>query len=163
MAAGNGTPTRKAAAAAGFPITVGIAAASNKAVQSHANAKLVAGLARTVPAASRVPIRVADASRAADLFQTRSWHIQPPPPPPLPPPPPPVPVAPAFPYTYLGAYTPEGGKTVFFLTHGDRVVDAHVGDRLDGVYDFESADANQLNFNYLPLNIRQSLASGAKP
>jgi hypothetical protein len=98
-----------------------------------------------------------------DLFATHTWRVVPPPPPPPPPAPPPVPTVPPFPYTFVGAYTPENDKTVFFLSHADRVIDAHVGDRIDGVYDFESADAGQLVFNYLPLNIRQSLSAGAAP
>jgi len=73
-----------------------------------------------------------------------------------------VPTAPPFPYTFLGALT-TGDKTVYFLSRADRVIDAHVGDRLDGIYDFESANAGQLIFNYLPLNIRQTLSSGASP
>jgi hypothetical protein len=107
--------------------------------------------------------RVADASLAAALFSPHTWHVEPPPPPPAPPPPPPEPTAPPFPYTVMGSYTPEGGKTVYFLSRADRVIDARVGDRLDGVYDFESADANQLVFNYLPLNIRQPITTGSKP
>jgi hypothetical protein len=77
------------------------------------------------------------------------------------PPPPPPPTAPPFPYTFVGAYTSQGDGTVYFLAQGDRVVDAHVGDRLDGVYEFESATAAQLTFNYVPLNIRQLLPTGA--
>ena len=48
---------------------------------------------------------------------------------------------------------------MFFLSRGDRVIDAHVGDRLDGVYQFESAAGGQLVFVYLPLNIHQNLAT----
>jgi hypothetical protein len=106
--------------------------------------------------------RVADAAQAAALFAPHTWHVDPPPPPPLPPPPPAVPTAPPFPYTFVGAMT-NGDKTVYFLSRADRVIDVHVGDQLDGIYDFESADAGQLIFNYLPLNIRQSLSSGASP
>jgi hypothetical protein len=105
--------------------------------------------------------RVADASHAAALFASHSWYVAPPPPPPVAPPPPPAPTAPPFPYTFVGAYTTQGDGTVYFLAQGDRVVDAHVGDRLDGVYEFESATAAQLTFNYVPLNIRQLLPTGA--
>jgi hypothetical protein len=41
------------------------------------------------------------------------------------------------------------------------VVDARVGDRLDGVYQFESAAGGQLVFVYLPLDTRHRLAAGA--
>jgi hypothetical protein len=122
--------------------------------------------ARERDAAAPPASRVVEGSTASDLFAAHSWYVAPPPPPaavPGPPPPPPVPTAPPFPYTYMGAYTPDGGRTVYFLARGDRVIDAHVGDRLDGIYDFESASAGQLIFNYMPLNIRQPLTTGTQP
>jgi hypothetical protein len=82
-------------------------------------------------------------------------------PPLAPPPPPPAPTAPPFPYTLIGSFAPEGQPPVFFLSQGDRVIDARVGDRLDGVYQFESAAGGQLVFVYLPLDIRHVLAAGA--
>jgi hypothetical protein len=115
------------------------------------------------PTAAGASPRVADAALARALFAPHSWHIEPPPPPPAPPVPPPAPTAPPLPYSFLGAYTPQGGTTVYFLALADRVIDAHVGDRLDGIYEFASADANQLVFNYLPLKIKQTLPVGAKP
>jgi hypothetical protein len=114
------------------------------------------------PHAIRTSSRVVDAAQAANLFAPHSWHVDPPPPPPAPPLPPAPPTAPPFPYAFIGTYT-SGDTTTYFLSRADRVVDAHIGDRLDGTYDFESADANQLTFNYLPLNIRQSLSSGGNP
>jgi hypothetical protein len=109
------------------------------------------------------PNRIADASRAVDLFATRSWYVQPPPPPPAVALPPAPPTAPALPYTYLGSFAPQGDNPVFFLSRGDRLIDARVGDHLDGVYELTSAAGNELVFTYLPLNIQQSLSSGAKP
>ncbi len=107
--------------------------------------------------------RVVAPTHAAALFAQHSWHVAPPPPPAAPPPPPPEPTAPPFPYTFLGSFAPEGDSPVFFLAHRDRVIDAHVGDRLDGVYQFESVAGGQLVFVYLPLNIRQSLAARVSP
>lgn len=104
--------------------------------------------------------RVVAPTQAAALFAPHSWHVPPPPPPPAAAPPPPVPTAPPLPYTLVGSYAPKGDPPVFFLAHGDRVIDARVGDRLDGVYQFESAAGGQLVFVYLPLNIRQNLAAG---
>jgi hypothetical protein len=115
------------------------------------------------PPARATPHRVADASLAPALFAPHSWHVEPPPAPLPPPPPPPAPTAPPLPYSYVGQYTPQGDATVYFLANADRVIDAHLGDQIDGIYTFESADANQLIFNYMPLNIRQSLPVGAKP
>jgi hypothetical protein len=113
-----------------------------------------------VGARPAVSARVASDTAAAALFAPHSWHVEPPPPPPMPPPPPPPPTAPPFPYAFLGAYT-QGGETVYFLSREDRVIDAHVGDHLDASYVFESADASQLVFNYVPLNIRQAVALAA--
>jgi len=107
--------------------------------------------------------RTADAAHAGALFATHSWYVAPPPPPPVAPPPPPPPQAPPFPYTFVGSYTPAGATPVYFLARADRVIDAHVGDRLDGVYVFESAGSGSLVFNYLPLNIQQSVPIGASP
>jgi len=110
-----------------------------------------------------IPTRSADASHSAALFAGHSWNVPPPPPPPVAPPPPPPPSAPPFPYTFVGSYAPSGGGAVYFLARSDRVVDAHVGDHLDGVYVFESAGPEGLVFNYLPLNIRQTVTTGASP
>ncbi len=96
----------------------------------------------------------------AALFAMHSWHVIPVVPVP-PPPPPPAPSAPPFPYAFLGSYAPDGAPAVYFLSEQDRVIDAHVGDRLDGVYQFESAEGGQLTFVYLPLDVRQTLAAGA--
>jgi hypothetical protein len=139
-------------------------AASAPQARASARAKTAAKNAAgsvTDTGAHSIPQRVAEAPLAAALFSPHSWHVNPPPPPPAPPPAPEPPTAPPFPYTFVGAFTPSGDKTVFFLSHADRVIDVRVGDRLDGIYDFESADAGQLTFNYLPLNIRQTLSSGA--
>jgi hypothetical protein len=107
--------------------------------------------------------RVVAPAHAPALFAQRSWYVAPPPrppPPPPPAPPPPEPTAPPLPFAFVGSLTPTGAQPVFFLARGDRVVDAHVGDRLDGVYQLESAAGGQLVFVYLPLNVRQTLAAG---
>src|SRR5262249_35449252 len=82
--------------------------------------------------------RVVPPTHPGALFAQHSWYVLPPAPPPAAPPPPPEPTAPPFPYTYIGSFTPEGQSPVFFLSHGDRVIEARVGDRLDGGYQFES-------------------------
>lgn len=129
-------------------------AAATEAELARAQAPLRASKAR--PALDRVVA----STHASALFAPHSWYVPPPPPPPAAPPPPPEPTAPPFPYSFIGSFTPEGHPPVFFLAHGDRVIDARVGDRLDGVYQFESAAGGQLVFVYLPLNIRQILAAG---
>jgi len=110
--------------------------------------------------------RVVAPTHATALFAQHSWVVLkpvklPPPAPPAPEPPPPPPQAPPLPYTFVGSFTPEGDRPVFFLSQRDRMISAHVGDQLDGVYQIESAGGGQLVFVYLPLNIRQVLAAGA--
>jgi hypothetical protein len=142
-----------------------LAAARARAIAAagaHAAKPLAPASAAGTP---RTSSRVAASSWVPDLFASHSWYVPPPPPPPAPvvnlPPPPPT--APPFPYTYLGSFAPDGGKAVYFLSRADRVLDAHVGDHIDGVYELESADAAQLVFNYLPLNIRQNVPTGVAP
>jgi hypothetical protein len=107
------------------------------------------------------PDRVVTSRQAAALFAPHTWHVLEPLPLPPPPAPPPAPTAPPLPYTLVGSFSPDDKPEVFFLAHKERVIDAHVGDRLDGVYQFESVEGGQLVFVYLPLNVRQTLASGA--
>jgi hypothetical protein len=115
----------------------------------------------SLPRARAKQTEVVAPAHAAALFAQHSWYVLPPAPPPAAPPPPPAPSAPPFPYTCIGSFAPDGHAPVYFLAQGDRVVDAHVGDRLDGVYQFESADGGQLTFVYLPLDVRQTLPLGA--
>lgn len=107
--------------------------------------------------------RVVAPTAAAALFAPHSWYVPRPPPrapPPPPSPPPPAPTAPALPYRFIGSYAARGEAPVYFLSRGDRVIDAHVGDQLDGVYRLESAAGGTLVFVYLPLDVRQSLPAG---
>jgi len=113
-------------------------------------AGLLAGLAN----------RVVDQTAAGSLFATHSWYVAPPPPPPpvvTPPAPPPNPTAPPLPYTLIGSYTPDGARTVFFLSSGDKVYDVHVGDTLENLYTIDSFNNGQLMLTYKPLNEKQQL------
>jgi hypothetical protein len=98
----------------------------------------------------------------AALFAPHSWFKVAPAPPPPPPPPPAPPTAPPVPYAYVGTYT-TGGAAVFYLSRGDKMLQARQGDVLEGVYRFEGLSGGQLAFVYLPLNIRQTLPAGAGP
>jgi len=104
--------------------------------------------------------RVADPAAAPALFASHSWYV-PPPPPPAPavtaPAPPPKPEAPPLPYKLIGSYTPDGEKTVFFLSAGDKVFDVHVGETLDNTYSIDSYSDGQLVLTYKPLNQQQQL------
>ena len=104
--------------------------------------------------------RVSASTQSADLFAPHSWYVAPPPPAPVAAEAPAAPTAPPLPYTYVGSYAPNGERATYFLARGDRVVDAHVGDKLDRSLLFEKVEGSQLVFNYLPLNIRQTLPAG---
>lgn len=148
-----GTPDRKAAPRAATP----------GPERSRVPAVPVAlGAPEALPASDRV----VPPTHASALFAQHTWVVLPKLPPlpkaPVPPPsPPPEPTAPPLPYTFVGSFAPGGDPPVFFLSRGDVVVEARVGDRLDGVYQLESAADGQLVFVYLPLDIRQSLSAGA--
>jgi hypothetical protein len=149
---------------AGFATAVSARQAPSRAATAEVETARAQARATAAPRASEArpaSDRVVAATHAAALFAQHSWYVAPPPPPPAAPPPPPEPTAPPFPYTLVGSYAPEGDAPVFFLARGDRVIDARVGDKLDGVYRFESAAGGQLVFVYLPLDIHQNLAVGA--
>lgn len=105
------------------------------------------------------------ASEVADLFSAKSWFVPPPPPPPpppapvLPPPPPPAPTAPPLPFTFLGQMV-EDQRAQVFLARGDRVLTVFVGASIDASYRLESLRAGVLTFVYVPLDIKQTLATG---
>lgn len=104
-------------------------------------------------------------AKTPDLFKATSWFVPPPPPPQqqaslIPPPPPPPPQAPPLPFSFMGRYD-DGVKPVYLLTRGDLVLTAAVGDKLDGTYQVEALEGNNLVINYLPLNQKQTLDVGA--
>jgi len=104
--------------------------------------------------------RVVDQTAASALFAAHSWYVPPPPPPPVEqtaPAPPPKPTAPPLPYKLIGSYTPDGEKTVFFLSAGEKVYDVHVGDTLENTYSIDSYNNGQLVLTYKPLNQQQQL------
>ena len=125
------------------------------ATTGTAAARPASGLLRTVGE------RIADSAAAGSLFAAHSWYVPPPPPPPAPvvdtPAPPPKPTAPPLPYKLIGSYTPDGEKTVFFLSAGDKVFDVHVGETLDNTYSIDSYSNGQLVLTYKPLNQQQQL------
>lgn len=95
-----------------------------------------------------------------NVFGATSWYVPPPPPPPVKPPPPPKPTAPAMPFTFLGLYQEGTGKVVM-LVKGDRVFTVSEGDVIENTYRVERVSAGMVELTYLPLNIRQSISTGA--
>lgn len=111
-------------------------------------------------------LELLQASRAGrpvqDLFAGHTWHVAPPPPParPAKPPPPPRPTAPALPFTYLGRLEEEASRSIVYLVKADRVYAVSEGDVLDGTYRVEAIAPHQVTLLYLPLQVRQTLATG---
>lgn len=94
-----------------------------------------------------------------NAFSATSWYVPPPPPPPVKPAPPPKPTAPPLPFSYLGRY--EDSALVVMLVKGDRVYTVTEGDVIENTYRVERVSAGMVDLTYLPLNIRQSISTGA--
>jgi hypothetical protein len=105
----------------------------------------------------------AAATDVKDMFRASSWFVPPPPPPPPPPPgpppPPPPPSAPVLPFIYLGQIV-EDQKVQVILARGDRVVTVYVGENIDSNYRVEGLKGGTLTLLYVPLDIKQTLATG---
>jgi hypothetical protein len=98
----------------------------------------------------------------SNLFGATSWAAPPPPAPVvkvMAPPEPPAPTAPPMPFNYLGIYH-EGKVHAAVLSKGDQVYTVAPGDVIDGTYRIESFRDKDVELNYLPLNIRQTVTSG---
>lgn len=149
---------------------VGPATATPRQVERVAVAPLVA-TAAAAPANRALaiePRRGLDDEEAATLFAKQSWQPETPKkimldqqaaqatrtvaavdanaPPPLP-------------FQFLGRFVDEG-KAAYFLQAGERNVVARPGDTLEERYRFDGVVQGALQFTYLPLNLKQTLAVG---
>lgn len=149
---------------------VGPATATPRQVERVAVAPLVVatGAAPANRALAIEPRRVLDDEEAATLFAKQSWQPETPKkimldqqaaqatrtvaavdanaPPPLP-------------FQLLGRFVDEG-KAAYFLQAGERNVVARPGDTLEERYRFDGVVQGALQFTYLPLNLKQTLAVG---
>ncbi|WP_332859679.1 hypothetical protein [Janthinobacterium svalbardensis] len=66
---------------------------------------------------------------------------------------------PPLPFQFLGRFVDEG-KAAYFLQAGERNVVARPGDTLEERYRFDGVVQGALQFTYLPLNLKQTLAVG---
>lgn len=66
---------------------------------------------------------------------------------------------PPLPFQFLGRFVDEG-KAAYFLQAGERNVVARPGDTLEEHYRFDGVVQGALQFTYLPLNLKQTLAVG---
>jgi hypothetical protein len=67
-----------------------------------------------------------------------------------------------LPFSFLGQII-EDEQIQVILARGERVVTVLVGDSIDKNYRLESLKDGTLTFLYLPLDIRQTLATGITP
>lgn len=97
---------------------------------------------------------------AKDMFTAKSWVVAPPPPS--------AkskeldrPTAPPLPFTYIGNILKDG-KTIVFLTEGERNYAVSTGEIIDGNYSVDSIKPNLITLTYLPMHIQQTLPIGAE-
>jgi hypothetical protein len=103
----------------------------------------------------REPIETAE----VDIFAARSWQPAPPPPAQSTAPVDTRPRIPSLPFVYAGQLgDPQTGKVIVYLTRGDAVYTASVGDMLDDQYRLEAISDRQITFVYLPTKEQQTLA-----
>jgi hypothetical protein len=76
--------------------------------------------------------------------------------PPLPPP-----SAPPVPFTYIGRLS-EDNRTTVFLSAGERNLVVKPGDVVDNNYRVEEVTDNAVSLTYLPLNVKQTIPTGAQ-
>ena len=91
----------------------------------------------------------------------------PPPPQPVviptpPPPPPPVVIpTPPIPFKYAGTLRQSSGRTIYFLTKGNKLYTVEVGQVLDTNYSIDGEEGGQLTVTYLPLQRKQTISMGS--
>ena len=68
-----------------------------------------------------------------------------------------APSAPPLPFIYLGKIT-QGGNTELLLMRGEELISIAAGDQIDGQYRVDAISESSVDFTYLPLKMRQSLA-----
>jgi len=100
-----------------------------------------------------------------DTFAARQWFTPPPPPPPpapppvTPPAPPPPPPPPTLPYRFVGLLDEGGGaKPRVFLSLGEKLIVAGVGDVVEGGYRLVAISGQELVFQHLQNNVTLRLA-----
>ena len=106
-----------------------------------------------------------EVAAAVDAFAQRQWVAPPPPPAPVshvappPPPPPAPPPPPTLPYRFVGLLD-EGNaaRPRVFLSIGEKLLVAGVGDELEGGYRLVAISAQELVFTHVQNNVTLKLA-----
>jgi hypothetical protein len=70
------------------------------------------------------------------------------------------PTAPPLPFTYGGRYT-EGKNVFVFLSEGEKMHTARLGDTIDAKYRIEKIGPAAITLTYLPLGLEQTLQTGS--
>jgi hypothetical protein len=73
----------------------------------------------------------------------------------------PPPSAPPVPYTFIGRLS-EAESTTVFLAAGDRNLVVKPGDVIDNNYRVDAVTDHAVSLTYLPLNVKQTLSTGAQ-
>lgn len=146
-------------------------AARAPAPRPRAEAPAPGPTTRTVEARTTLrPKLESDAS--SDAFAPRDWEPPPPPPPPPPPvmappppAPPPPPPPPVLPYRFVGLLDDKGAvKPRVFISLGDKLLIASVGDTLEGGFRLDAITAQELVFTHIQNNVLLRLdVQGGKP
>lgn len=76
--------------------------------------------------------------------------------------PPPAPTAPPLPFSYLGRMT-RGEQIIVYLLRNQELLVAEAGTALDDTYRLDSVSDTSVQFVYVPLGTKQSLAVPAAP
>ncbi|CAM3250890.1 hypothetical protein [Janthinobacterium lividum] len=147
---------------------VGPATATTRQVERVPAALAVATPPAPPSALAIHPRRALDDEEAATLFAKQSWQPETPKKimldqqaaqAALPAVPVDANAPPPLPFQFLGRFVDEG-KAAYFLQAGERNVVARPGDTLEERYRFDGVVQGALQFTYLPLNLKQTLAVG---
>lgn len=110
-----------------------------------------------VPAAGPTQtVGVRFATSTGNLFPTQTWRPPPAKIKPAAPLPPPPPAPPEFPFSYSGHWLEDGVDRVF-LSQGENLVRAKVGDVVAGNWRLDKMEEGSLVFTYLPLDMQKNL------
>jgi hypothetical protein len=101
--------------------------------------------------------RSTQSEKSAGLFKPHSWVVEPPKAKEVKLPPPP-PTAPPVPFTYMGRLDNGPQGNLIYLASNDKSYSVLIGQKVNGFWQLEREDSNNLYFTYLPLNLPQVLS-----
>jgi len=102
--------------------------------------------------------RSTQSEKGGGLFKPHSWVVEPPKPKADKLPPPPPPSAPPVPFTYMGRLDNSPQGNLIYLATNDQSYSVLIGKKINGFWQLDREDSNNLYFTYLPLNLPQVLS-----